>query len=93
MSDPIHDVEHYQRVPYGMQAWDIILAQGIGKEAAHANVIKYILRFQDKGGVEDLMKASVYLSELITLLESDSEVSSITGNPLPGHEIERQEDI
>jgi hypothetical protein len=31
------------------------------------NVIKYVSRYQDKGGLEDLQKANHYLSKLIEI--------------------------
>ena len=38
------------------------------------NIIKYISRYKDKGGVQDLDKASVYLGWLKELLSNGSEV-------------------
>ena len=37
------------------------------------NIVKYILRFQRKNGVEDLKKAKYYLEKLIDEEESDNE--------------------
>ena len=37
------------------------------------NIVKYILRFQKKNGVEDLKKAKYYLEKLIEEEESDNE--------------------
>ena len=37
------------------------------------NIVKYILRFQKKNGVEDLKKAKYYLEKLIDEEESDNE--------------------
>lgn len=37
------------------------------------NVVKYILRFQNKNGVEDLKKAKYYLEKLIEKEESNNE--------------------
>lgn len=39
------------------------------------NVIKYVVRYQDKGGVADLEKARWYLNRLIT--ESDNRVKQL----------------
>ena len=36
------------------------------------NVIKYVARYPDKKGVEDLKKAQHYLSKLIEVLEGDT---------------------
>jgi len=46
-----------------IQCWDYILANGIGY--MEGNVIKYVSRWVDKGGVQDLLKARHYLDKLI----------------------------
>lgn len=33
------------------------------------NILKYVMRYKDKNGVEDLEKASTYLNELIAFKE------------------------
>lgn len=35
-----------------------------------SNVVKYVLRFSQKNGVEDLKKAQVYLDKLVDALDS-----------------------
>ncbi len=55
--------EHYKR--QAIQTWDYITANGIGY--LEGNVIKYVSRWRDKGGVEDLRKARHYLDKLIEL--------------------------
>lgn len=55
--------EHYKSQP--IQPWDYIAANGIGY--FEGNVIKYVSRWQQKGGVEDLQKARHYLDKLIEL--------------------------
>lgn len=52
---------HYQRLT--PQPWDVITAWGLDFLAG--NVVKYIARFKEKGGLEDLMKARHYLDKLI----------------------------
>ena len=79
MSDNVYDVAHYKKLPGGFEVWDLILKMGIGREAALSNVLKYVHRFADKNGLEDLKKAEVYLAELIRI-EEGGNVSSITGN-------------
>lgn len=37
------------------------------------NVVKYIMRYKGKNGVEDLCKARWYLNRLIDLLDSEKE--------------------
>lgn len=46
-----------------IQPWDYITANDIGY--LEGNVIKYVSRWKDKGGVEDLRKAQHYLAKLI----------------------------
>ena len=46
-----------------IQPWDFIIANNIGY--LEGNIIKYITRWKDKGGVEDLKKARHYLDKLI----------------------------
>jgi hypothetical protein len=45
------------------QPWDVITAWGLG--FLDGNAVKYISRWRDKGGIEDLEKAIHYLSKLI----------------------------
>lgn len=46
-----------------IEPWDYIIANGLG--FLEGNIIKYISRWQVKGGVEDLKKAQHYLEKLI----------------------------
>ena len=48
-----------------IQPWDFIIANNIGY--LEGNIIKYISRWKDKGGVEDLKKAQHYLQKLIEI--------------------------
>lgn len=52
---------HYANKP--IQPWDIIDAWDLDFYAG--NVVKYVLRFPHKGGVEDLKKARHYLDYMI----------------------------
>ena len=68
--DVVDKPEHYNtNLPEGIEVIDIIAAQTAplsGMQAvAQANVIKYVLRWQKKNGVEDLKKARFYLDRLI----------------------------
>lgn len=59
--------EHYRK--YGnLQPWDAIIAWGCGYLDGAA--IKYIARYKDKGGINDLKKAIHYLQKLIETLEA-----------------------
>ena len=55
--------KHYKQKP--IQPWDYIAVNNIG--FFEGNVIKYVSRWKEKGGVEDLRKARHYLDKLIEL--------------------------
>jgi hypothetical protein len=50
-----------------LECWDVILDQEMN--FLEGNVLKYIWRYKEKNGIEDLKKARVYLDKLI--LESE----------------------
>ena len=52
--------DHYRQP---IQTWDFIHRNGIGYLAG--NIIKYVVRYQKKNGIEDLNKARHYLDKLI----------------------------
>ena len=56
--------DHYQNE---IQAIDVIESHGLN--FSEGNVIKYVLRWRKKGGVEDLRKAKFYLERLIRRAE------------------------
>lgn len=66
-SDSVNHPSHYNQ--NGMEVWDVINAftkDLSGSEAFYAgNVIKYVLRWQHKNGIEDLEKAKVYIDKII----------------------------
>ncbi|HEM6577579.1 MAG: DUF3310 domain-containing protein [Streptococcus suis] len=66
--------KHYQG-KYGMEALDVVknFIWNLAGERAYywGNVIKYLLRFQQKNGVEDLKKARQNLDWLIETEEID----------------------
>ena len=53
--------QHYKSK--AIQPWDYIASNGMGY--LEGNVVKYVSRWRDKGGVEDLKKAMHYLTKLI----------------------------
>jgi hypothetical protein len=58
--------EHYQSK--SIQPWDAMQAWMTPEQFKGflwGNVIKYVARWQDKGGVEDLRKARHYMDKLI----------------------------
>jgi hypothetical protein len=56
--------EHYQKK---IQPWDYIIANNLGY--LEGNIVKYISRWKDKGGVQDLRKAQHYLEKLMEVSE------------------------
>jgi hypothetical protein len=48
-----------------IQPWDYIAANELGY--FEGNIVKYVSRWRNKGGVEDLRKAKHYLEKLIEL--------------------------
>jgi len=54
--------EHYLK---SIQPWDYIVANDLG--FLEGNIVKYITRYKEKGGVVDLEKAKHYLEKLIEL--------------------------
>lgn len=53
---------HYMKA---IQPWDYIAANQLGY--FEGNVVKYVTRWKDKGGINDLMKAKHYIEKLIEL--------------------------
>lgn len=53
--------DHYKTMP--IQPWDFIITNKLG--FLEGNIVKYVCRWQSKGGLEDLRKASHYLAKLI----------------------------
>lgn len=70
--DNVNHPKHYQ-LPNGLEAIDIIDAatRNLNGTAAvcTGNALKYILRWPNKNGVEDLKKARWYINHLIDALE------------------------
>jgi hypothetical protein len=53
--------DHYSKKE--IQPWDFILANNMGY--LEGNIVKYLSRWKDKGGINDLLKAQHYLEKLI----------------------------
>ncbi len=51
-----------------IQPWDYIAANELGY--FEGNIVKYVSRWKDKGGLDDLRKARHYLDKLIELREA-----------------------
>jgi len=69
--DSVNKPKHYNQGK--VEAIDAIESATIGKTGIQAvctaNVIKYLWRFEDKGGFEDIKKAQWYLNKLIDTYE------------------------
>lgn len=73
-NDMVNHPSHY-KAKNGMEVIDVIeafTANLEGYEATHTgNVIKYICRWKEKNGLEDLKKAEWYLNRLIKNIEEN----------------------
>ena len=67
---------HYIEKP--IQPWDYIIANKMGY--LEGNIIKYVSRYKDKNGIEDLVKAAHYLDKLIEVTRSENERVSKAAN-------------
>ena len=56
-----HGGTHYK--DKAVQPWDYIIGNNLGY--LEGNVVKYVSRWRDKGGIQDLQKARHYLDKLI----------------------------
>jgi hypothetical protein len=52
-----------------IQPWDYIVANRLGY--LEGNIIKYVTRYKEKGGLEDLVKAAHYLDKLIEVTKNE----------------------
>lgn len=64
--------DHYK--VRAVQPWDYIAANGL--DFFSGNVVKYVTRFAQKGGIIDLKKAQHYLTKLIELEEAKCQQTS-----------------
>ena len=67
MSDNINP-DYYRK---GIETTDYI--QSHSMNYLEGNIIKYVTRYKDKGGLEDLKKARWYLDKLIKQQENEDE--------------------
>lgn len=79
--DIVNKPAHYNKG--AVEAMDAIFTavQGLPPEEAYTigNVIKYVWRYEQKGGKTDLLKASYYLNKTIELYEKRSNLPKPTG--------------
>lgn len=55
---------HYNK---GIEMWDYSYSWGL--DFFEGNIVKYVTRWKDKNGLQDLKKAKQYLDKLIELTE------------------------
>jgi hypothetical protein len=65
--------DHY-RTP--IQHWDFVAANGL--DYWQAAITKYVVRWRQKGGVEDLKKAQHYLAKYMELIEAGARFTVLT---------------
>jgi len=58
-------VEHPSHYNQGIEMWDYAHSHNLS--FFEGNIVKYITRWKDKNGIEDLYKAKQYLDKLIDL--------------------------
>lgn len=90
LEDNVTRPQHYISES-GLEAIDVIKAFTADLDAYEAyatgNIIKYILRWKHKNGIEDLRKADWYINDLVGYLiktnseEYDKEISRIEESP------------
>ena len=68
-NDVQHGGDHYKTK--GIQPWDFIISNNIG--FLEGNAIKYLCRWRDKGGIQDLEKARHYIDKLIEVERAKAE--------------------
>lgn len=68
-NDVQHGGSHYKK--NGIQPWDYIVSNNIGY--LEGSAIKYLTRWKDKGGIQDLYKAIHFIQKLIETEEDKIE--------------------
>lgn len=80
MIDNVNHPSHYTQG--GIECIDALKAATVGKTGIEAvcvaNVIKYLFRYENKNGLEDVRKAQWYINRLIQELEEKTENCSFT---------------
>ena len=73
--DVVNHPKHYKAVN-GLEAINVIEAFTANLKGIQAtdtgNILKYMLRWREKNGLEDLKKAQWYLNHLISTVETES---------------------
>jgi hypothetical protein len=72
MTDFVNHPPHYQGSIECIEAIEASMSPEAFKGALKANVMKYIWRYETKGGIESLEKAQWYLTRLIATVEAEN---------------------
>jgi hypothetical protein len=65
MSANSHQIGGNHYAKHSIQPWDYITQNGLGY--LEGNIVKYISRWRDKGGIDDLRKVIHYTEKLIEI--------------------------
>lgn len=57
--------KHYKKVDGTVEHWDIVAQHGL--DYFQGQITKYVMRWKDKGGLQDLEKARHFLEKYIEL--------------------------
>ena len=70
------NIEHPSHYNRGIEMWDYAHSHDLS--FFEGNIVKYVTRWKDKNGVEDLYKAKQYLDKLIQLeqIEENKEIGN-----------------
>lgn len=71
MTDFVNHPPHYQGTIECIDAIEASMSAEAFKGSLKANVIKYVWRYEAKGGLESLQKAQWYLNRLIATIEAE----------------------
>ena len=80
MSKDAVNPNHYKKP---IETIDYIIAFGIGQEFCQGNCIKYLSRYKEKNGIEDLEKAMWYLKMLMHLVSPETHQDPRKGDLIP----------
>lgn len=68
--------EHYKKYG-GLQHWDVVVKFGL--DYFQGQITKYVMRWKDKGGVQDLKKAAHFLEKYIEQAEELEIIDHVCG--------------
>ena len=76
MSDDINNPSHYQGKVEAIESIEAAMSCEAFKGYLQGNIMKYVIRYQRKGGVKDLKKAQWYTSKLIDTIEKENSTNN-----------------